>query len=185
MALRHFAARTRPFLASLSQSHFTVRCMAVKAVDWDRLGGMVPSQNKAEFNAWRNKYDTVRGQLNAIPEKPADIDWDFYLSNVKNKALVEKFQAAFGEVVVPFPESNTAELEAQIKEREAAIQADEIEKGARIATAEAAIAKALAEKPYDEMTEAELREADPEGAIRSDEFSKELGFANYWDAPEK
>lgn len=55
------------------------------------------------------------------PEKPADIDWSYYKSNIVNKDVVAKLEAAYKAVQVPYPKDNQSHL---IDEQEKKAKAD-------------------------------------------------------------
>lgn len=90
--------------------------MAKAAVDWTKLAANIPKSMTAEFNAFRTKHETIRGSLNMLPEKATPVDFNFYLASVKNQALVEKFQALYATVEVPYPEDTES---AKIAETQA------------------------------------------------------------------
>lgn len=57
----------------------------------------------------------------SYPEKPADIDWNRYKSNIANKDVVDKLQAAYKSVQVPYPKDTQTPL---IDEQEKKAKAD-------------------------------------------------------------
>merc|ERR1711860_435562 len=115
--------------------------MAKTAVDWTKLASKIPKSMTAEFNAFRTKHETIRGNLNMLPEKAAPVNFEYYLANVKNQALVEKFQAMYAAVEVPYPEDTES---AKIAENQATT-----------------VAKIKAMKPFEEITTAEIMASNP------------------------
>merc|ERR1712150_432581 len=116
----------------------------------------------AEFNAFRTKHETIRGNLNMLPEKAAPVNFEYYLANVKNQALVEKFQAMYAAVEVPYLEDTES---AKIAETQATtvaeIEAQSKESAKRVAEFQAEIAKIKAMKPFEEITTAEIMASNP------------------------
>ena len=80
------------------------RRIAVKAIDWTKLGLTIPKAATADFNAFRTRHESVKGALNTLAEKPTPINWDHYSAVVKNTQLVEQFQDAYSQITVPYPE---------------------------------------------------------------------------------
>merc|ERR1712048_30439 len=91
--------------------------LAQKAVDWARLGQNIPAAATAQFNAFRNRHETIKGSLSNTAEKPTPIDWTHYSSVVKNKDLVQKLQAAYGQVKVPTQKIQNLPILRQRKKR--------------------------------------------------------------------
>merc|ERR1712150_370404 len=116
----------------------------------------------AEFNAFRTKHETIRGNLNMLPEKAAPVNFEYYLANVKNQALVEKFQSMYAAVEVPYPEDTES---AKIAENQATtvaeIEAQSKESAKRVTEFQAEIAKIKAMKPFEEITTAEIMASNP------------------------
>ena len=55
--------------------------------------------------------------LNAYPEKPEPINWEFYERNISAPNLVKEFQKQFGAVSVPYPKDTaSAAIAEQQKE---------------------------------------------------------------------
>lgn len=87
------------------------------------------------------------------PEKPADIDWSYYKSNIVNKEVVAQLEAAYKAVQVPYPKDTQSHL---IDEEEKRAKAD-AEAFVLISNDKIKQAEELAEKfrlmiPYGQMT---------------------------------
>merc|ERR1712002_36720 len=148
-----------------------------KVVDWTRLAATIPKAHTAEFNAFRLKHETLRGALNTLPEKPTPINWDHYMSVVKNKALVEQFHAAYSQLAVSYPEdTETAKINARQAETEVEILKDISEREARIAEYTQELGAIKAEKPYEEMTVREHMEANPDQLALHEAEMKKNGW---------
>lgn len=87
------------------------------------------------------------------PEKPADIDWSYYKSNIVNKDVVAQLEAAYKAVQVPYPKDTQSHL---IDEQEKKAKAD-CEVFIEISNDKIKQAEELAQKfrvmiPYNDMT---------------------------------
>merc|ERR1712212_526924 len=143
------------------------RQVAARAVNWAALAARVPKDGKAAagFEELRIKFETSKGTLNMMPEKPTPINWDHYSSVVKNKELFEKFQSAYAELEVPYPEDDfSAEIEAKRAEAEAQDAHTRAELADGVAQAEASIAAITGIKAYEAMTMDEYCELNPKFA---------------------
>merc|ERR1712189_124341 len=151
--------------------------LAQKAVDWTRLSQNIPAAATAQFNAFRNRHETIKGSLNKTQAKPTPIDWEHYGSVVKNKALVEKMKAGYQKVSVPYPEDVES---ASIAEKEKAIEAEiaQTSKATKeaIAKLHQEIAKIQAQKPFEEMTTDEYMAANPDLKREADREISEIGW---------
>merc|ERR1712193_357783 len=143
------------------------RQVAARTVNWAALAARVPKDGKsaAGFEELRIKFETSKGTLNMMPEKPTPINWDHYSSVVKNKELFEKFQSAYAELEVPYPEDDfSAEIEAKRAEAEAQDAHTRAELADGVAQAEASIAAITGIKAYEAMTWDEYCELNPKFA---------------------
>ncbi|XP_065657909.1 ATP synthase subunit d, mitochondrial isoform X2 [Hydra vulgaris] len=153
------------------------RKIAIKAVDWAKLGASIPKALSADFNGFRVKHEEIRGRLLLLPEKPTPIDWSYYQKNVKNQALVKKFHDAYSKVVVPRPvDTESKNIENKKKEFDIeAMKANE-ETTAAIAQLQAEIEQIENSKPFEEMTPEEYVEKHPDIAKKTLAEMKEMGF---------
>jgi F-type H+-transporting ATPase subunit d len=142
------------------------RQVAAKAVNWAALAARIPKDPKASagFDEIRIKFETTKGVLNSTPETPAPIDWDHYMAVVKNKALVEKFHAAYSSLEVPYPDTTEA-LAALQADRASQADADgatkkELEN--TVLQAQAYIDKIQGIKAYEIMKMDEYYELNPD-----------------------
>jgi len=141
------------------------RQVAARTVNWAALAARVPKDGKsaAAFEELRIKFETAKGTLNTMPEKPTPIDWDHYSSVIRNKGLFEKFQTAYAELEVPYPEDDySAEIEAQRAEAYAQDAQTRAELADGVAQAEASIAAITGIKAYEAMTYDEYFDMNPD-----------------------
>ncbi|XP_057299886.1 ATP synthase subunit d, mitochondrial-like [Hydractinia symbiolongicarpus] len=151
--------------------------VAVKTVDWLKLGSTIPKAAAADFNAFRTRHETIKGSLESLPEKPAPIDWKFYQNAVKEKALVEKFYAAYSKVTVPYPEdTESAKIAAEEKQIEAEIVEAVKAKQVKISKLQEEIAKIRNQKPFEEMTTEEFMASHPDMKREVDAEIREIGW---------
>merc|ERR1712048_8480 len=151
--------------------------LAQKAVDWARLGQNIPAAATAQFNAFRNRHETIKGSLSNTAEKPTPIDCTHYSSVVKNKDLVQKLQAAYGQVKVPYPEdTESANITAKEKAIEAEIAAASKLNQEAVAKLQNEIAKIKAQKPFEEITTKEYLADNPDFKREADREMAEIGW---------
>jgi len=151
--------------------------LAQKAVDWTRLSQNIPAAATAQFNAFRNRHETIKGSLNISPEKPTPINWDHYSTAVKNKALFDKMKTHYAKVTVPYPEDvESQSIIAKEKAIEAEIaQAINLTKET-VTKLQAEINKVKAQKPFEEMTTEEYMAEYPELKREADREMSEIGW---------
>ena len=58
-------------------------------------------------------YTHTHLSLNAYPEKPEPINWEFYERNISAPNLVKEFQKQFGAVSVPYPKDTASSAIAE------------------------------------------------------------------------
>merc|ERR1712002_1299138 len=152
--------------------------MAVRAaVDWTKLASNIPKSMTAEFNAFRTKHETIKGELNMLPEKPTPVNFDHYLASVKNTALVEQFQAAYAGVTVPYPEdTESAKIEQTQADTVAEIEAQSEARAVRVADYEAEITRIKSMKPYEEISTIEYAAANPDVVAEVEAEFKAIGW---------
>ncbi|CAG0917463.1 unnamed protein product [Notodromas monacha] len=89
------------------------------AVDWAALYERVPSNQKTNLAAFRNKSETYMRKLLAFPENPPKINWDMYRQSISVPAFVDAMKQQYESVKVPYPaDKYTADVAAQEKEAE-------------------------------------------------------------------
>jgi len=143
--------------------------IAVKTIDWVKLSSTIPKAAAADFNAFRVRHETVKGSLAALPEKPTPINWDFYAQNVKDAALVKKFQDAYSKVNVNYPiDTESSKIVQEEKEIETEIvEASKVRK-AKIADLLTQVSAIKAQKPYEEMKTNEFMDMHPKLKAETD-----------------
>ena len=160
------------------------RQVVARAVNWAALASRIPKDPKysAGFDEMRIKFETAKGSLNSTPEKPVPIDWSHYSSVVKNQALVEKLQAAYSELVVPYPDTAEAlaSLEAEKTEQLSKDGAMKEELGSATAEAQEKIDTLRNRKAYEIMSVDEYFELEP--AI-AEEFHARAAEAEKYRVP--
>ena len=151
--------------------------VALKAVDWVKLGSTMPKAAVGEFNAFRTRHETIKGSLETLTEKPVPINWSFYQSNIKNAALVEKLQAAYSKVSVPVPQdTESATIAVEEKQIEADIAVAMKAKKEKIATLQEQILAIKAQKPFEELSTDEFIESQPQLKKEIDAEIREIGW---------
>lgn len=137
--------------------------IVVKGVNWASLASRVPKGEAGAFDELRLKFETSKGKLNSLPEKPKPIDWSSYEVSVRNKVLLEKFRNAHADIFVPYPEDSwsaeiaAARAEQLAKDAEARIKLEE-----SLATAKSEIHKITSIKGYEAMTTRDYMEVNSE-----------------------
>ena len=101
--------------------------------------------------------------MQSNPEKPADVDWSYYKSNIVNKDVVAKLESAYKAVQVPYPKDTQTHL---IDEQEKKAKAD-YEIFVQISKDKIKQAEELAEKfrimiPYGQMLQEDYSRTFPE-----------------------
>ena len=92
------------------------------AIDWVAFAERVPSNQKAQYQAFKVKSDGFLRQVHALPENPPQIDWAFYKKSVPIAGLVDQFEKQYAAFKVPYPaDKATASIVAQEKQAETEI----------------------------------------------------------------
>ena len=129
------------------------RRVGQKVIDWTRIASSVPAEVRAEFNQFRGTYEKTVAKVNAYPETPQPIEWEYYKNNVSRQGFVDEFQKKYESLKVPYPPDTStdqlATLRAEIESKaEEAIRQSKLKAG----ELQQELEKIKAEKPFEEMT---------------------------------
>lgn len=136
---------------------------AIKLVNWQAVSERVPETQRNLFNAYKAKSDLYLRRMQANPETPPKINWDYYRKALATPALADKFQKDYESYKVPFPADKYT---SQIEAREKAVEKEIEDFRQKCKEAEkdylATIAALEAIMPYDQMTMEDFLEVHPE-----------------------
>lgn len=136
---------------------------AIKFVNWQAISERVPEVQRNLFNAYKARSDQYLRRMQANPESPPKMNWDYYKNVLVTPSLADKFQKDYESFKVPFPaDKYTSQIEAKEKALEKEIE--EFRQECKKAEQEyhAYIASWEAIMPYDQMTMEDFLEAHPE-----------------------
>lgn len=142
------------------------RRITKSAIDWAALAERVPPDQKTQFAAFKTKSDVYMRAVLANPETPPKIDWEHYKKVVPVAGLVDNFQKQYEALKVPYPQDTmTGELEAQVKQIKAEVEAFKKASQERVTNHEKEIGRVKALLPYNQMTMEDYRESYPDLAL--------------------
>ena len=142
------------------------RRVAQSSIQWSSLAERVPTNQKANFAAFKSKSDVYIRAVMANPENPPKIDWEHYKRLIPIAGLVDKFKQQYEAVKVPYPSDTvTAQVEEQVKQTRSEIDSYKKQSEERIVSYNKEIAHLKSLLPYDQMTMEDYRDAFPEQAL--------------------
>lgn len=144
-----------------------------KVFNWTRLSALVPEEARAEFTAFKAKYESCKASLAAYPEKTEALDWAHYRKNISAKGFVDNFQHKYEAVKVPYPkDTSSAEIDALKKSLEVEVEKVIAEAKENVKKFEKLLEELKAQKPYEEMTIDEYLADKPELRRKIDQDTK-------------
>jgi F-type H+-transporting ATPase subunit d len=132
-----------------------------------------PPAARGDLGSLRGRYETLKAAMNAYPEKPEPIPWDYYKNTISDSKLVDSFKKQFEAIAVPYPEdTRTPYLNEQEKEANKLAQEAIAKSKVQVSKLEVELDKIKKQKPYEDMTIDEFLDDHPDLKKEIDEEIK-------------
>jgi len=142
------------------------RRITQSSINWSALAERVPSNQKANFLAFKSKSDVYLRGVMANPEVAPKLDWAYYKNLIPISGLVDKFQQSYDGLKVPYPTENiSSQIDAQGSETKSEIEVFKKLSNDRIDGLNKKMNHLKSLLPFDQMTMEDYRDAFPDAAI--------------------
>ena len=91
---------------------------ATVRVNWSKMADIVAPEQKAAFNAFRSKSETLAAKVDSLPEKQRTPDWDHYkkVLGANKQPLIDEIKKTMEAVKVSRPANTMAGEIEQLKQ---------------------------------------------------------------------